>query len=512
MADMDANQKVAYFQDVTGIEDRDQVVKILEAHNWDLNSAIQMILALSASDHQDDDNGLGVNSAGAQNTGSVEYRENQFLANGGAASGGSSGSDVVRGRLNAVAGGAGQLPASPRLVWRLVMLPVSIVRGSVGLFFGAVGLSLWAAGSVVNYSVNTLTSVASWVATQGQQHLIQQHQQQMTRRRLLGGGPEHGGVSEASLFLQRFELEYGPAHPAFLETNFMEAVRLAGEQFKFLFVYIHSAEHSNTPAFCRSALCSEPVIRFVDENFVAWGGDVRGSEGFQMSNVLKASTFPFCCIVTGSTGQRVALLQVVEGPKTPEELVEVLRRVLEEQGPMLVAQRMEMEERALSRRLREEQDAAYQAALLADQERELKRKEEAERLQREAAEAAKRKQEEEEAARRAAEAVAEREAALERRRIEKAAALGPEPEKGPDVTQVLIRFPNGDRKERRFPRTAPVQAVYDYVDSLGGFKAVHYSLVSNFPTTVYGPETLSLPLESVGLHPHASLFLQEHDS
>ena len=70
------------------------------------------------------------------------------------------------------------------------------------------------------------------------------------------------------------------------------------------------------------------------------------------------------------------------------------------------------------------------------QERERLRQEESERVAREEAEAVRKKKEEEEAAARAAQEAVEREAALERRRREKATALGPEPEKGPDVTQV----------------------------------------------------------------------------
>ena len=50
-----------------------------------------------------------------------------------------------------------------------------------------------------------------------------------------------------------------------------------------------------------------------------------------------------------------------------EELVNTLQRVVEEQGAVLVASRVEEEERQLNRRLREEQDAAYQVALQADQ-------------------------------------------------------------------------------------------------------------------------------------------------
>jgi hypothetical protein len=69
------------------------------------------------------------------------------------------------------------------------------------------------------------------------------------------------------------------------------------------------------------------------------------------------------------------------------------------------------------------------------QERERLRQEELARKAREEAEAEQRKREEEEAA---ARAVQEREAALEQRRREKAMALGAEPEKGPDVTQVCV--------------------------------------------------------------------------
>lgn len=60
-------------------------------------------------------------------------------------------------------------------------------------------------------------------------------------------------------------------------------------------------------------------------------------------------------------------LKQVEGPRTAEELMSTLQRVVEEQGSVLVASRVEEEERQLNRRLREEQDAAFQVALQADQ-------------------------------------------------------------------------------------------------------------------------------------------------
>lgn len=56
-----------------------------------------------------------------------------------------------------------------------------------------------------------------------------------------------------------------------------------------------------------------------------------------------------------------------EGPKSPEELLTVLQKVIEESAPVLVTARVEAEERRNNIRLREEQDAAYRAALEADQ-------------------------------------------------------------------------------------------------------------------------------------------------
>lgn len=71
-----------------------------------------------------------------------------------------------------------------------------------------------------------------------------------------------------------------------------------------------------------------------------------------------------------------------------------------------------------------------------------------------------------------------------------------------------MRFPNGERKERRFHSTAAVQSLYDYVDSLGCLEVDNYSLVSNFPRVTYGSDKLSQSLKEAGLHPQASLFVE----
>ncbi|KAL0296653.1 UNVERIFIED_CONTAM: Plant UBX domain-containing protein 10 [Sesamum radiatum] len=265
------------------------------------------------------------------------------------------------------------------------------------------------------------------------------------------------------------------------------------------------------------------LAAFLNENFVAWGGSVKASEGFKMSNSLKASRFPFCAVVMAATNQRMALLQQAEGPKSPEEMLTLLQKVLEESAPVLVSARIEAEERRNNRRLREEQDAAYRAALEADQARERQRIEEQERLEREAAEAERKRKEEEEARERAAREAAEREAALAKIREEKALSLGAEPEKGPDVTQLNMNdglawrldVEKGEdwvcveRNQEVVGNKCCVSlGVKELVGWSGSLEVDGYSLVSNFPRTVYGQEMLSLSLKEAGLHPQASLFVE----
>lgn len=467
----DVADKLAYFQAITGVEDTDLCTEILSAHGWDLEQAISSFTSTSNSDSHvtlpADVTDVGT-SAQFDHISDGELRQTGLVA---------------------PDGGGGTGP--PGLAWKLITLPFSIISGSLGLVSGAIGLGLWAAGGVLSYSLSMI-GLNSGRNGESSSRLVS----------------VSAAASEAMDFASKFESEYGNRHPNFVPEGFMDALQRSRQEYKLLFVYLHSPDHPDTPLFCERSLCSEVLTAFVNENFVAWGGSIRASEGFKMSNSLKASRYPFCAVVMAATNQRIALLQQVEGPKSPEEMLTALQRVLEESAPVLVAARLDAEERRNNIRLREEQDAAYRAALEADQARERQRKEEQERLEREAAEAERKRKEEEEARDRAAREAAEKEAALVRIREEKAQSLGTEPEKGPDVTQVLVRFPNGERKGRRFHCTSTLHSLYDYVDSLGCLEVESYTLVSNFPRVLYGPEKLNLSLKEAGLHPQASLFVE----
>ncbi|OIS99622.1 PREDICTED: plant UBX domain-containing protein 10-like [Nicotiana attenuata] len=459
----DVADKIAYFQAITGVEDTDLCTEILAAHGWDLELAISTFTSSNSSENH--------HSA-------TDYASEPTTS-----------TNLQPAETGLVAGGTAGQP--PGLAWKIITLPFSIISGSLGLISGALGFGVWAAGGVLSYSLRMI-GLNSGRNGESTSPLVS----------------VSASASEAMNFVNIFDRDFGSIRPNFIAEGFMDALQRSRHEFKLLFVYLHSPEHPDTPMFCERTLCNEALVAFINENFVSWGGSIRASEGFKMSNSLKASRFPFCAVVMAATNQRIALLQQVEGPKSPEELLTALQRVLEESAPVLVSARLEAEERRTNIRLREEQDAAYRAALEADQARERQRKEEQERQEREAAEAERKRKEEEEARERAAHEAAERKAALAKMREEKLLSLGPEPDKGPDVTQVLVRFPTGERKERRFRCTTTIQSLYDYVDSLGCLEVERYSLVSNFPRTVYGSEKLALSLKDAGLHPQASLFVE----
>ncbi|CAI0441765.1 unnamed protein product [Linum tenue] len=419
---VDVADKLAYFQAITGLEDLDLCTEILQAHGWDLELAISSFTGGEASHDE---------TAGAASASTVTATDTGTVPAGSSNSAPPEALERSDSEVGAVAA------AAPGLAWKLVTLPISVISGGLGLVSGAVGLGFWVAGGILSYSLGMVGIGPSAGRNGGE-----------SSSRLVSVS---ASAREAMDFVAAFEREYGAGGPNFVTEGFMDALQRSRNSFKLLFVYLHSPDHSDSPGFCERTLRSEVLSEFINHNFVAWGGSIRASEGFKMSNSLKASRYPFCAVVMPATNQRIALLQ---------------------------------------------------------QARERQRREEEERVAREAAEAERKLKEEEEARERAAQEAAEREAARARMREEKALALGAEPEKGADVTQVLVRFPTGERKERRFHSSKTIQSLYDYVDSLGCLQVEDYNLVSNFPRTVYGDEKRPLSLKEAGLHPQASLFVE----
>lgn len=307
-------------------------------------------------------------------------------------------------------------------------------------------------------------------------------------------------------FLPCFEQQYGSSHPFFYACRFMEALKLAEDEKKFMFMYLHSPEHPFTPSFCAETLRSDLVIQFLDANFISWGALADSGEGLQMAATMRPATFPFCAVIAPAPGNNIAVLQQIEGPIGPAEMVEILQRTMEEKG-MAFGNRQAVEEEGrrrgkmkeeekirADRQLRAEQDAAYFAALQIDKEKERMRNERSQKSPLENQSFTKKQP------------VKPYQASTISHTNNK---VGPNQGRSdPQTTQILIRFPNGERREQSFSCTDKIQSVYRYIDSLGLHGIVNYRLISSFPRKVFGVDQMGMSLKDAGLHPRASLFLE----
>ncbi|XP_024973140.1 plant UBX domain-containing protein 10-like [Cynara cardunculus var. scolymus] len=264
-------------------------------------------------------------------------------------------------------------------------------------------------------------------------------------------------------FLAGFEQQFGVVHPFFYACRFVEALKMARDEEKLVFLYLHSPDHPFTPPFCKATLCSEVVVQFLDANFVSWGGGADSGDGLHMATTLRPASFPFCAVVAPCSADSLAVIQQIEGPVTPEELVEILQTMLEEQGLVFGNGRAKVEEKRMADlRLRQE-GAAYSASLQADQKKEAK---------------------------------------VEKRTQHQDNAIAQD-------AQILIRFPNGERKEKTFSCMDKIEAIFAFVDSLGlpGIGR-NYRLVSSFPRKAYGVDQMDMTLKDAGIYPLATLFIE----
>ncbi|KAK4749659.1 hypothetical protein SAY87_027108 [Trapa incisa] len=305
-------------------------------------------------------------------------------------------------------------------------------------------------------------------------------------------------VPEEWAFLSTFEQQHGTIHPFFYACRLTEALKIAEQDRKFLFLYLHLNDHPFTPSFCRQTLCSELVVQFLDANFICWGGFADRGEGSQMATTLQPASFPFCALVAPAPGNSIAILRQMEGPISPSELVEILQGTLEEQGPAfgLGSSRYEREEKIrANRRLREEQDAAYHAALQMDKDKELKKRPQTRDIGHKPAPA--------ETTRKQFEKPREIQTATDSHK-----RLPTSQGKKSQTTQILIRFPDGKKREQSFLCSDELRSVCRYIDALGLPGIGSYRLVTNFPRKAFGVDQMGMTLRDAGLYPRASLFLE----
>jgi FAS-associated factor 2 len=309
--------------------------------------------------------------------------------------------------------------------------------------------------------------------------------------------------------------------PVFVRGSISEALNQAKQRFKFLLVYLHSDYHQDTARFCRDVLSSNGVVDFLNENFIVWAADVSTIDGYHVSTILKAGSFPFLSLLchygvstpvnpalrVPQLGGGICMCDRIDGFVSADDLVARLSQGMELFEPIIAAARADAQQRVADQRLRQEQDEAFQQSLATDREKERRRREEQERIKAEEAAAARAVEE----ALALEEAERLREEEMKKAREMKARQLPAEPlASDPQPTTLLaIRIgASGERLQRRFYQNDSIDLVYDFVESKEE-EIPHEKLeiVTHFPKKKFDRGSGSL--KELGLTPQAQIFIQE---
>jgi FAS-associated factor 2 len=75
--------------------------------------------------------------------------------------------------------------------------------------------------------------------------------------------------------------------------------------------------------------------------------------------------------------------------------------------------------------------------------------------------------------------------------------------------QIMIRFPNGQRRQQSFLHTDTIREIYKYVNSFGIPGIGQYQLVRSYPRKTYGHQQLAMTLRDAGFHPSVTLYIEK---
>jgi len=171
-------------------------------------------------------------------------------------------------------------------------------------------------------------------------------------------------------------------------------------------------------------------------------------------------------------------------------------------------------ERDRDRQVREAQDRDYQESLRRDREKaQQKINEEEARKAEQRREEDRKRQEEEQKKKEELERIEQEKKRQEEERRRKEAQekliqqLSPEPPKGPNTTDLAIRFSDGRRVTRRFYQTDKLKDLFIFIRT----KEIlpQYTVATHYPRKTFSEQAGEQTLLEVGLCPHAAVFVEE---
>lgn len=343
----------------------------------------------------------------------------------------------------------------------------------------------------------------------------------------------------ASRIIRAFEETYGEIGLKFFEGGFTQAFELAKSQFKFLVVVIQSDEHDLTGPFNRQVFTDARVVELLNrDDVILWLGNVQNSEGLQVADALRCTSFPFAQLIAPfprsptSFALVMKTLATIQGETDPMRFISTLEEKMEAHSPTIMSLVLDRQERERDRQLRDEQNAAYERSLAADRERERLAQEEATRRD---------KEERERQSREEKLALEKERMALEQKTLEEArernirawklwriGQLGPEVDDSAErPARISVRMLSGERIVRKFSADQTIEDIYAFVecyDLLGDYSIsanaeppagyVHkyaFELASTLPRRILLPDASVKIGDDKSVWPSASLVVEVDD-
>ncbi|KAK6198934.1 uncharacterized protein RJT21DRAFT_52587 [Scheffersomyces amazonensis] len=188
--------------------------------------------------------------------------------------------------------------------------------------------------------------------------------------------------------------------PPFYQGSYTQALYMATNRAKFLFIYLTNPYNENSSAIFKKIITNPTFISSFQTNpeLLIWGGDLTNPEAYQLANSLNVTKFPFLglmCLTRSTTmtqsgpvktSPKVSLVSKLQGglltnnngedPDINNLIKSKFLKKIEKYSPELALIRNELRDKFMSQVLLKQQEINYNNSLRKDQQ---KKKEKIER-------------------------------------------------------------------------------------------------------------------------------------
>ncbi|CDR00294.1 unnamed protein product, partial [Oncorhynchus mykiss] len=126
----------------------------------------------------------------------------------------------------------------------------------------------------------------------------------------------------------------------FLSSHSQWALNDAKRELRYLLVYLHGEENQDTDQFCRSTLCTEEVLTFLNTRMLFWACSTSRPEGYRVSQALRENTYPFLAMIM-LKDRKMTVVGRLEGLIQSEDLLNQLTFIMEANQTYLMSERLE---------------------------------------------------------------------------------------------------------------------------------------------------------------------------